>query len=381
MLSTAPSPTDEILAPAGPGTVARHLEAIRARGRAAAHHIAGTHGFRRIYTAGAPLAGLGSLRSDIDIFVVLDEEEQRETEQVEYEGSRVDIEYVRLPALRELVEACRDHGRTGAPISAVAPPGRARADLVTRFLLSEIVVDDGRLADLHRQLTEHQEGYRALLVARHALDAQNRCEDVVGALLNGDVESAGYQSREMVYRAAEALLCAAGDPYVNTKWLWQKWRRTLGLSLGAGVWDAVRDLGGTDTRDTVLRNMWLTQDLLVMAATGYHHTAILAARAGLPLRDPRYALLTDSGRYHLTKDVGEGIELSREGALLWAVAHGRSKEDALTEALRCYGVNGPAVAREEVSAYYDHIVAAGLLLGAGDDAHEDVRSAPDPSRV
>lgn len=104
-------------------------------------------------------------------------------------------------------------------------------------------------------------------------------------------------------------------------------------------------------------------------------------RTCLPLRDPRYALLTDSGRYHLTKDVGEGIELSREGVLLWAVAHGRSKEDALTEALRCYGVNGPAVAREEVSAYYDHIVAAGLLLGAGDDAHEDVRSAPDPSRV
>ncbi|MER6673377.1 hypothetical protein [Streptomyces sp. NPDC000983] len=370
---------DEILGPAGADTVNRRLEGIRERGRAAARHLAATHGLRRVYTAGAPLAGLGSPCSDIDIFVVLDGEEQRETEQVEYEGSRVDIEYVQLSALRRLVDACGRYDGPQAGTDTIVPPARARLDLLTRFLLSDIVTDDGLLRPLHEELAGSRDAYRAMLVARHALDAQNRCEDVVGALLNGDAESADYQSREMLYRGAEALLGAAGDPYVNTKWLWQKWRRTIGLSLGADVWDAIRDPGGTDLRDTVLRNMWLTQDLLAMAATGYRHDTVPMAPPGRPMRDPRYSLLPESGLFHLTKDVGTGIRLSREGVLLWAVSHGRTKQSAVTEALRCFVLNGLEIPEEEVSAYYDHIVSAGLIIPDADQ--QDTRPGREESLV
>lgn len=348
------------------------LDAIRGRGTRMARHMAAEQGFRRIYTGGAPLAGLGSPCSDIDLFVVLDEGEEDTEEQLFFEGQRVDVEYLRLRDLESLIDRFSSFTATSDNAEQIGFASRSRLDRVTRFLLSEIVVDDGELGRLHAKLTDAGTEFRKLLIARHAQDAQNAAEDVSGAVLNGDLQSAEYQSREMVYFAAEAYLCAAGDLYVNTKWLWAKWARTFG---DGGPQDAelatvIRDLGLADPADAVARNIWLAQDLLAMAATGYTYAPVTAPRPAHTRRNPRYTLLPFSDGFVVTQQVGAGVELSREGVLLWGVAHGRPRAEAATAARKIMSEQGLDVSEDDVLAYYDSLVARELIVPARADADD-----------
>ncbi|WP_328904141.1 hypothetical protein OHR86_32985 [Streptomyces sp. NBC_00441] len=341
--------------------IGRILGEIRDRGARAARHAAAEHGFRRVYMGGAPLAGLGSPCSDIDIFVVLDGED-RSTEQFAFEGQRVDVEYVQLAELETLVRRFTTFEGTSTDTGQLSFAGRSRLDRTARFLLSEIVVDEGgQLAALHAQLAKGEDAFRKVLIARHAQDIQNAGEDVIGALLNGDPSNAEYQSREMVYRGAEAYLAGEGDVYVNTKWVWAKWDRTVGDKAGGQLAEVLHDLGMPSTRDAVIRNLWLTQDLVAMAATGYRYVPVLDVTPPFCRRNPRHTLLPFADGFFATHEVGSATELSREGVLLWMLAHGRTKADAVAAARASFAAEGVEIAQEDVSAYYDILEQSGLM--------------------
>lgn len=344
------------------------LDEIVERGSRAARDIATQRGYSRVYTGGAPLAGLGSPRSDIDIFVVLDEMSSDLDEQVEYEGQRVDLEYMTLAGLTKRVAQAVPFVATATAPEQLGRASRSWLDKTTRFLLGEIVVDDGSLKDLHSRLTSGVDDFTKLVIARHAQDIQNKGEDVDGALLNGDMFSAEYQSREIVYHAAESVLCAEGDPYINTKWLGARWARTMrGKSLES-LGELLENMGHPDRRFAVARNMWLSQDLVAQAATGYRYEIVteLPATTAHPRpfawRDPKFALLPLADGLVATRDFGRGTKLSREGVLLWMVAHGRSRQQAVELAGEHFRAEGSAVSLVEIGKYYDSLLAKGLIM-------------------
>jgi hypothetical protein len=349
------------------------VEAIVERGRRAARAIASQRQYTRVFTGGAPLAGLGSPRSDIDIFVVLDDKSSGSDEQTEFEGQRVDIEYLTLAELAQRVASAVPFRATAAEPAQLGRASRSWLDTLTRFLLGEIMVDDGNLEALHGKLTNQSSDYTRLVIARHAQDFQNRAEDVDGALLNGDLFGADYQSREMVYLAAEAALCAQGDLYINTKWLAARWERTMRGSVLEPVGEFIADLSLPDRRQAVRRNIWLAQDLFVQAATGYRYTLTTDFPDAWPIppgvvwRDPKLSILPFSDGIVVRRDFGRGMRLSSEGMLLWALAHGRDRESAVTETAKHLEAAGHYVSTPEIDEYYGNLLRAGLMMGQSDD--------------
>lgn len=322
------------------------------------------HQHKHLYVGGAPFAGLGSPRSDTDLFVVVDSK-PNETEQVYQDGARLDVEYVTWASLESLVEHVREYRLTPTDMTQMTVASRSALDFLARFQSGRIVSDDGgRLAAAREKLAPSASSYVGLLVARHALDAANATEDMVGALLTGDVECAAHVARESLYLSAEALLAALGDIYVNTKWLWAKWRRTVGDRFGA---DCVRLLSNAtplSIDDYVLASRALSQDFLTMAITGIEYDPVLQ-RLAETSHTRRPADLSPIGTTEgvlLLRDVEEGISLSRQGAILWGVAHGRTKNEAIDLAgALIRSDSGDAVASKDVEAYFDHLVEIGAL--------------------
>ncbi|MFG2428708.1 hypothetical protein [Streptomyces sp. NPDC048590] len=336
------------------------------RGLRAARWVAETRGYERVYAGGAPLAGLGSPKSDVDLYVVTDGKQRQDAEQVEFEGERVDIEFIALPSLRGAVDLCTTFRASPDNMRQIGYASRSRMDFLTRFLLGDIVVDDGVLQDLRDHLQEDRTEFLRLLVARHCVDVQNIGEDVEGALLNKDLPGADYQARELLYRAADAYLCHRDDPYVNTKWLWAKWERTVGDGLGTATREVIRSPHLEDTEGAVRRDVWLAQDLVAMAATGYRYEPLPDSDPWHCRRTTEYALVPTRDEYLVMRRANEAVSLSRQGVLLWGLAHGRSREDAC-KAVRAVLAeqDGADVSLEEIDGYYGGLEDHGLIRRSG----------------
>jgi hypothetical protein len=341
-------------------TAAEAIAAISDCGRRAARWLADERGYTRVYVGGAPMAGLGSPKSDVDLFVVVDGQAGA-AEQIEFEGGRVDVEFIQLATLRGTVDTCSTFLATAENPRQVGFASRSRLDSLTRFLLSEIIVDDGSLAELQEQLCEERAEYRKILIARHAIDVQNIGEDVEGQLLNEDLPGAEYQSRELLYRAAEAYLAANDDFYVNTKWLWAKWARTVGDDLGAEVRAVIENPSLGAHRDVVARNLWLAQDLVAMAASGYRYQPIVEVEPAHARRQPFFALFPTSDALLVMRRVNEAVSLSRQGVLLWGLSHGRTADEAIAITHKMLTEEGIDLQEDEVREYYDQLVQLSLV--------------------
>ncbi|MEU1880044.1 nucleotidyltransferase domain-containing protein [Streptosporangium sp. NPDC020072] len=335
------------------------VDAVVERGRRAGAWLKERFPQARIYTGGAPLAGLGSPFSDIDIFVVLNDDQSRLDEQLDFEGERLDVEHITLKNLSTAIDECSEFRFSRDDRRQMAFASRARLDHLTRFALGEILADDHVLETLQRQLGRAVDEFTKLLVARHCVDGANLAEDIAGALANGDASSADYLAREQLYRSAEAYLCSKGDRYIGTKWLWARWERTVGDDLGAEVRSSIhREPGEPSGLDRTRR---LAQDLAVMASTGhdYHPTAkphpgTWARRADtvvVPTREG--ALLLTPGR--------DDVAVSWQGALLWGLAHGRTMEQTTALMGEALLKAGESATGEEIAEYCHDLAGYGVM--------------------
>ncbi|MFD0885806.1 hypothetical protein ACFQ08_14750 [Streptosporangium algeriense] len=315
----------------------------------------------RIYLGGAPTAGLGSPMSDIDLFVVRADCESPPPAQLEFEGERADVEYLDLEQLRRDVQESTVFRVTNTDFSQTARFSRNRLDVLTRFLLGEVVVDDGELAALRRRLADNMPDYKRLLIARHAIDAHNLNEDICGAILNGDAPATRYLSQEFLHRATEAYLCMRDDLYVNTKWIWARWRRSASEPLKASLTEVI-DHAYTAEGDVVRRNRFLGQDLLVMAATGLEYVPVPGAEPRHHSRRTGVSVIPMRGGGVLIESVrGESVLLSWQGALLWGVSHGRTKEEAVHLMGGALASAGLQVGEDEIAAYHASLVDVGVI--------------------
>jgi hypothetical protein len=343
--------------------VQESLSAIADRSRQAALAYSDAQGLANVYLGGALFAGLGSPKSDTDLFVVVDDDSRLETEQVYRSGLRIDVEYISWGRLERLVGLVERYDIRADDMTQLTEASRSAMDFLTRFKLSEIVSDQGgRLGALRGRLSSATTRYVDVVMARHAMDVSNFAEDVQGALLQNDLQCADYQARESLYVSAEALLASLGDCYVNTKWLWSKWKRTVGDVLGESTTRIVSDPHDENVAVAISRSRWLSQDLLVMAlGQVIYEPQLHAPCPGDAVRDPHVSLIRTVGGFLVLRDVEEGVELSLQGALLWGVSHGKPRDVGINETWTLLKEETPDLNEGAVADYFDHLVAIGLL--------------------
>ena len=299
------------------------------------------------------MAGLGTPASDVDLFVV--HSESLVTEQVMVDGARVDVEFVPYGVLESQVEDFQTYKVTETDTSQMQRATSGVLDRLVRFLTGEIVhdVDSVGLGRLRDRALAAEGGIRKLLIARHAVSTGNCAEDAVGAGEIGDLSGGDYQAREGLLQAAKALLAARGDLYMGTKWVWTQWDRTIGSSLGDHVTSILRDPAAASAT-----TLALSQDLLVHSMIPWSYP-ICTEPAEATARHAKGMLpFPVSGAVLLSPHLGKLMRVSVQGAFLWGVAHGRTRDSAVE-----YVANTLGIEREKVDAYYATLLGFGALIG------------------
>ncbi|MGK4585445.1 hypothetical protein [Kitasatospora sp. HPMI-4] len=303
------------------------------------------------YLSGAPLAGLGTPASDIDLFAVSDR--GAGSEQIFVEETRVDLEFVHPANLAELVAGAETFAVAEHDMSQLSFGKLPVLDRLVRFTLGEVLADDraGTLTALQARARAAADDIGKLVIARLAVDTGNRAEDAFGALAVGDLTSVQYLGRLALIGAAEALLISRGDAYVGPKWVWTRWRRTIGDRLGTRVTEVLHD--PAVPAETAF---WLGQDLLVHAITGFEYPIVVDPEPHLPRRDPSVTPALTTGPVLLNRQDSRAVRISPQGALLWGAAHGRPRAEAVSLVAGLLGI-----AESVVDPYYTNLVAAGVL--------------------
>ncbi|MGK4579910.1 hypothetical protein [Kitasatospora sp. HPMI-4] len=305
------------------------------------------------YLGGSPLAGLGTPSSDVDLFVVSGH--PGHTEQIFVDETRVDVESVSAAALEDLVARCEHFTVTESDMTQLRFAQTSVLDRLVRFSLGEIVSDDGTLAGLLDRARRAEGDIAKLVIARQASSTGNLAEDAYGALAVGDHASAQYLGRQALLASAEAFLTARGDAYFGSKWVWARWERSVGDQLGEPVRQVLYDPAAP-----VDRSFWLAQDLLVHAMTGRAYPIIVDPAPRQPRRDPSVVPALTTGPVLLNRQDSRAVRVSPQGALLWGVAHGRPRAEAVSFVAGLLGV-----AEATVDAYYTGLLDSGVLIGEG----------------
>ena len=321
--------------------------------RQAASAVLGRWGGAPAYLSGACFAGLGTPASDVDLFVV--RPGHVGTEQVFVGGLRVDVEFVDPGQLAGMVKQSElftlDEGDMRQLKFAQYPV----LDKLVRLILGEVLADDGMLEELRARADRADAEIRKLIVARMAVAAANGAEDVRGAVAIGDRPSAHYLARNTLLFGAEALLAARGDAYLGFKWVWSRWARTIGHSLGTGVHDLLQ-APVADPEEY----LWLAQDLLIRAMVAASHPVVCGRPPDPPRRNPYVMPQLTRGPVllnRLDRTDSSALRVSQPGAQLWAAAHGRPRHQAVSLVSDILGVRP-----EDVDSYYGRLVDANVVL-------------------
>jgi Nucleotidyltransferase domain len=174
------------------------------------------------YLGGSFAAGLGNATSDVDLYVVSEDELPGQLV-FERGGAAVHVAAVDADYVRSLVAAGSAYTATGMDRAQIALDSRPLTGLV-RLLTGWRLVCSGYwthvLAGLRRDVV------RQIIIARHANRFGAFAEDVAGALASGDLHTCALASAIALEAAAEATLAAADDIYDGQKFLFRRLSRT-----------------------------------------------------------------------------------------------------------------------------------------------------------
>ncbi|WP_329379449.1 hypothetical protein [Streptomyces sp. NBC_01716] len=196
------------------------------------------------FLSGSLVEGWGNVKSDIDAFVVTEQAEPPQSpslllmeESVSTQDPtvwialgqlgpfRVDIEVWHVAQIDELVsrfvrptEDGRNHyqGYTGSM-------SLHERDLFYRLCVGRPLTGSDWWERQRQAIVESD--YALWLAEDHKVGGENRLEDVLGMLSNGDARSAALAAREAFIIALSAVLAAHGDICPSRKWLPQRLER------------------------------------------------------------------------------------------------------------------------------------------------------------
>jgi len=206
---------------------ARAREAKLAPARQAARDLARREGVESVYLSGSLVAGLGTSLSDVDVFLIAENEGSARPEQLMVDGQRIDVE-VRTPAdLDELVRMFSTVSGTRRSQDALFKADQ-RFDDVVRLLYSESVQAGPAYTAASAALGGHRDRIRRAILAFRQLRCINASEDAAGFLRDGEIDGALLVTHAMLLEAIELYLAGCGDLYLGPKWIWQKLARSGG---------------------------------------------------------------------------------------------------------------------------------------------------------
>src|SRR5437773_7327419 len=100
---------------------------------------------RAAILTGAPLAGLGTPTSDVDVHVVVADPPERPSRQFAVEDRRVDVRYWTAEQLNERIGLCSRYRFNEDDRDQLDQVSRYIIEPVVRFAMAEILLDDGTL--------------------------------------------------------------------------------------------------------------------------------------------------------------------------------------------------------------------------------------------
>ncbi len=188
------------------------------------------------YVSGSLTAGLGNTTSDADVFAVVGDEADLPASPPQYlaESGRIDVEYVRTGDLRACVERLGRFRVERESFTAARLP-EDELDLLARFHYRLDAAPGPELAELAARLSGLQSRLRQALISHWSRVVSDALEDLRGALLDDDPDTAVVVGQKLLLGAAKALAAGCGDYYVGAKWAFRQDTAAPAASAGDGA--------------------------------------------------------------------------------------------------------------------------------------------------
>lgn len=221
-----------------------------------------------VFIGGSLTAGLGSLTSDVDLFVLVEENASlRKTWQAIVENNRIDVE---VYTIREFETALDDVLSVDFSREAISKVWalKSKMDLIARFERSVVVKRSKMLKEAEQRLAAEKDKFYALLTNYWSLVFEAVKEDFIGSVLAGDYQTAVYLGQNLLSVAGKSFVSAFGDSYFGEKWVYQQLKRSClsretfqkFFSLQMGEWNR-------DGRRGAVEVLYMAQNLILAAQT------------------------------------------------------------------------------------------------------------------
>ena len=243
-----------------------YREAKMATATAAAQKLADDPRMNAVYLGGSLTAGLGSSTSDVDVFVLLEAEDDGIARQIRVGDERLDVETYTVGWVRDALAKLGRWSSSRRQLRHEALSAE-QLDFLIRMRDAEVIKDSSSLAALRSALAAAEDRLRQHALSSWALEANGHLSDLKGALQDDDHGSAGLMTQSLLSCAGKAVTTAAGDLYFNSKWVHRQLRRSLPedfphdlfRELQSGIWS----VGGSSAK--ALEVLFLQQTMMAAA--------------------------------------------------------------------------------------------------------------------
>lgn len=314
------------------------------------------------FVAGSSTAGLATATSDVDVFLVVQEEAwAKSLGQVYLDGRRYDVEGISQATLDGYGDFVRDFQVSLDSMSLFASLDE-HLPAITRFFYAQDISANPRLKQARAELRTQEAKLRWMAVGMHTFNAGNLAVDVVGNLMDGDSHQAFISSGNVALEACLALCAAGGELYGGAKFVVPKLRR---LQLADGFWQtfesAVLSPVSSDLLSPTLDRLAFAQLVTAVAQLGelswvdWH-----VRREGLGRSWLDWAVRVDD-QVALGNSQRQAV-VTLAGLRLWALANGASPEAVATTMTSSLSREEDTRAvRAEVDAYIAALIERDLL--------------------
>lgn len=347
-----------------------HRQAVA---HAAARRLAETAGADGAFVSGSLAAGLGSVTSDIDVYLV-GETLTANRRQLYADGVRVDVQQLATGTLDRLVDqVARAELRSGTTGEPLPDPD---VTLAVRLWAGQIVTGEPVLAPLRERLTERGTPLRRLVVSKWVHRAFTAFEDCFGLCQSTedlDRDAALLTARTALISAGKALAAACGDLYLGDKWVWRQLARSAPAAFPLAWFRRLLDGPGPPGEgDHVGDLLSFAQTCLTAVVTlGWQNAGLdrwTAWRTGPgPLRRTgSYVPLAFDDVVVAVGLTGSTFRMGPDTALLWGLCNGSSADAVIRTALSSSAA-APAyrdLTEERCGGILTRLAAAGLTTEA-----------------
>ncbi|MFJ8626432.1 hypothetical protein ACIRD3_26840 [Kitasatospora sp. NPDC093550] len=320
------------------------------------------------YYGGSLMAGLGTSRSDVDLFVLSDRKTGPLPAQHIHDRERLDVEVRSTADIQRLLEKFATYRVVDGNWSQATPV--KDIDDAVRLAHSRPATPDGEAARLREAMRDRLPVLRQLLINRASIECLMIIEDLFGAREMGDWGAVGLLGRNLLMEALQGYFVGCGEPYIGHKWAYVKLDR---VGTANGLKDVAVPLLEADVSTperaaaVADERIALAQKLLSVASTlGWNSpdaawwTQWSGGRGGLG-REQEWVPIRFGDDVKYESPNARMRQLTPEATVLWAALDGRPTQDGVTQAVRALDHLGSPQRTDLVADFAERLATSGLV--------------------